>query len=90
MTYCGLDCCSACSNLAECGGCKKCSGHPFGGSCMAERNRNFTKLKQLLIDEINALGITGLVINDLHLLNGMYINLMNPLANRTTVKFLKD
>lgn len=90
MNYCGVDCCNACSRLAECGGCKKCSGHPFGGSCVAERNRDFPQLKQQLMNEINALGIAGLSVNDLHLLNGMYVNLTYPLANGTTVKFLKD
>ena len=37
MTYCGIDCCKTCSNFSECGGCEKCNGHPFGGSCIAER-----------------------------------------------------
>ena len=31
-------------------------GHPFGGSCVAERNKDFSQLKQQLIDEINAIG----------------------------------
>ena len=90
MTYCGSDCCIECSRNAECGGCEKCSGHPFGGSCIAERNKNFDELKKRLIDEINNLCIDGLVINELFLLNGAYVNLEYPLLNGTTVKFLND
>ena len=29
-TYCGVDCCSECPRLPECGGCEICQGHPFG------------------------------------------------------------
>lgn len=90
MTYCGSDCCKECSRLAECGGCEKCSGHPFGGSCIAERNKNFDELKKRLIDEINALCIKELTVNELFLLNGAYVNLEYPLPNGTSVKFLND
>lgn len=69
---------------------EKCSGHPFGGSCIAERNKNFDELKKNLINEINALCINGLEIKDLFLLNGAYVNLVYPLYNRTTVRFLND
>ena len=62
MTYCGMECCKDCDKLPKCGGCEKCNGHPFGGSCIAERNREFGKLKQQLIMEINALGIHGLQV----------------------------
>lgn len=90
MTYCGIDCCENCDRFLECGGCKKCAGHPFGGSCIAERNRNFSALKQQLIEEINALGIDGLIVDDLNLLSGEYVNLGYPLFNGTTVRFLND
>ena len=90
MTYCGIDCCKECGRLAECGGCEKCQGHPFGGSCVAERNKDFTALKSRLIDEINALGIEGLAVADLNLLTGSYVNLTYPLANGSTVQFLND
>ena len=73
-----------------CGGCEKCAGHPFGGSCIAERNRDFSELKQQLTEEINALGIDGLIVDDLNLLTGAYVNLAYPLSNGTTVKFLND
>ena len=90
MTYCGIDCCKDCNRLLECGGCEQCQGHPFGGSCVAERNKDFTSLKRRLIDEINALGIEGLAVSDLNLLNGSYVNLSYPLANGSAVQFLKD
>ena len=73
-----------------CGGCEQCQGHPFGGSCVAERNSNFSELKQQLIEEINALDIGGLIVDDLNLLTGAYVNLEYPLSNGTTVKFLSD
>ena len=90
MTYCGIDCCENCVRFSECGGCEKCAGHPFGGSCIAERNRDFSALKQQLIEEINALRIDGLTVYDLNLLSGEYVNLGYPLFNGTTVRFLND
>lgn len=90
MTYCGLDFCRECGRAAECGGCEKCGGHPFGGSCVAERNADFAGLKKALIAEINGLDIEGLTVDDLFLLRGAYVNLEYPLGNGTTVKFLRD
>jgi hypothetical protein len=43
-----------------------------------------------MIEEINALGISGLTVNDLNLLTGAYVTLEYPLSNGTTVKYLKD
>ncbi|MBQ3831353.1 MAG: hypothetical protein II813_10640 [Spirochaetales bacterium] len=74
----------------ECGGCEQCKGHPFGGSCVAERNKDFTSLRHMLIDEINDLGIEGLAVSDLNMLTGSYVNLSYPLANGSAVQFLKD
>ena len=90
MTYCGSDCCKECSRLPECGGCEKTGGHPFGGSCIAERNRDFPGLKKRLIDELNSLGIEGLAVDTLYLLNGAFVNLEYPLSNGTAVRFLND
>ncbi len=90
MTYCGIDCCADCGRFADCGGCEKCGAHPFGGSCIAERNKDFPELKKSLIEEINALGISGLHVDDLNLLSGAYVNLEYPLSNGTAVTFLKD
>ncbi len=89
-TYCGIDCCKNCDKLSECGSCEKCQGHPFGGSCVAERNRNFLTLKNQIIEEINSFGIKDLTLNDFNLLNGAYVNLAYPLPNGTTVQFLND
>lgn len=91
MTFCGdTECCKSCGRFAERGGCEKCAGHPFGGNCVAERNEDFPELKRRLIEEINALEIDGLRVDDLNLLTGAYVNLTYPLANGTTVRFLKD
>ncbi len=90
ITYCGENFCKDCSRFLACGGCERCQGHPFGGSCVAERNKDFLSLKQQLIDEINAFGIEGLAVADLNLLTGSYVNLTYPLANGSTVQFLKD
>lgn len=89
-TYCGENCCKECGRLSVCGGCEQCKGHPFGGSCVAERNKDFPSLKRRLVDEINALGIEGLAVSDLNLLTGSYVNLAYPLANGSAVRFLKD
>ncbi len=90
LTFCGKNCCEECDRLLECGGCEQCQGHPFGGSCVAERNKDFPRLKHRLIDEINAFGIEGLAVDDLNLLNGSYVNLSYPLANGSAVRFLND
>ena len=90
MTYCGVDCCKECRRIGDCGGCEACKGHPFGGSCVTERNEHFSALKKQLIDEINALHMEELEITDLFLLSGAYVNLEYPLFNGTTVKFLND
>ena len=43
-----------------------------------------------MINEINALGITGLAVIDLNLLTGSYVNLPYPLPGGPAVRFLKD
>lgn len=54
------------------------------------KERELSELKQQLTEEINALGIDGLIVDDLNLLPGAYVNLEYPLPNGTTVKFLND
>ena len=71
-----------CSNIASC--------QNSGGSFVAERNKDFPFLKRQLIDEINDIGVEGLALADLNLLTGSYVNLPYPLANGSTVQFLKD
>jgi hypothetical protein len=43
-----------------------------------------------LISEFNALGIKGLEVRELNLLNGFFVNLEYPLFNGQHVKFLED
>ena len=95
-SLCGRDCCDKCNHQGECGGCPNVKGHPFGGNCIAaeciehDGLDGFLHFKEHLISEINALGIKGLVVNDLNLLNGFFVNLEYPLANGQTVKLLRD
>ena len=96
QSICGTDCCMQCTKRAECGGCIKTNGHPFGGTCVAaecvERGgmADLSRLKQQLIDEINALGLPHLHVDTLYLLNGGYVNLSYPLPNKTAVSFLTE
>lgn len=95
-SICGTDCCTQCTKLAECGGCIKTNGHPFGGTCVAaecvERGgmADLSRLKQQLIDEINALRLPHLHVDALYLLNGGYVNLSYPLPNETSIPFLTE
>ena len=96
LSICGLDCCSQCNKKESCGGCLETSGHPFGGTCVAAEcvkrggTDELLRIKNMLIDEINSLGIEHLQVNGLNLLNGFYVNLEYPLANGQSVKLLKD
>lgn len=93
---CGMDCCDDCGKRAACGGCVTCEGQPFGGRCVAAENINcggmqaFLQLKQALIAQINALGIAHLQVDDLHLLNGFFVNLEYPLPSGQTARLLND
>lgn len=95
-SICGMDCCSKCERSDECGGCMKTEGHPFGGTCIAAEYikkggfEAFASAKKDLIDEFNSLGIKNLQVNDLHLLNGFFVNLDYRLANGQSVKLLED
>lgn len=96
MTICGTDCCKNCERLSECGGCKACGGHPFGGDCVAaeiiknEGKDAYEQVKKDLMAKINSLGIDSLHVDTLYLLSGSFVNLEYPLSNGTTVKYLKD
>lgn len=95
-SICGMDCCTKCPQKEACGGCRKTDGHPFGGNCVAAacvKRGGFEELlkcKNALISEFNALGIEGLAVKDLNLLNGYFINLEYSLANGQSVKLLQD
>lgn len=96
LSICGVDCCEECSRKAQCGGCVKTDGHPFGGQCVAAECikrggfEAFTSFKKTLIEEFNALGIKNLVVKDLNLLNGFFVNLEYPLPSGQMAKFLQD
>lgn len=59
----------------------KTDGHPSGGTCVAaecirrEGLEGLKKMKKMLIEEFNALGIQSLQVKDLNLLNGFFVNL---------------
>ena len=95
-SICGVDCCSECNRRKECGGCVETNGRPFGGKCIAANCiksgglEEFARVKEMLIEEINGLGIENLQVEDLNLLNGFYINLEYLLANGQSVKLLED
>lgn len=68
----------------------------FGGTCIAAECikrggfEMFKKMKEMLIEEINALEIQDLQVNDLNLLNAFYVNLECTLKNGQSVKLLED
>ena len=96
LSICGSDCCEKCPQKAACGGCIQTGGHPFGGSCVAAAliqqggMSEFLKFKNDLICEINALELPALMVTDLNLLNGVYVNLEYCLPNGQKVKLLED
>ena len=96
LSICGVECCGACNRKNDCGGCAETEGRPFGGTCVAAECvkrgglEEFNKMKETLIAEFNALGIQGLQVNDLNLLNGFYVNLEYTLTNGQSVKLLED
>ena len=93
---CKMDCCKACPRRADCPGCEETAGHPLGGDCVAaecikEKGQGaFLALKKALVEEINALGIRDLWVEDLNLLPGWYVNLEYLLPNGQMVKLLSD
>lgn len=96
LSICGVDCCVKCSQAKKCGGCQVTNGHPFGGNCIAAEciarggTEEFLECKSRLITEINALGIKGLEVHDLNLLNGFFVNMEYTLPNGERIKLLKD
>ena len=95
-TICGIDC-SGCDFKGSCKGCTETNGHPFGGDCIAAEcyrsggENCFTAYKKRLIEEFNALGISGMpTITTLSQLCGAYINLEYTLPNGEKMKLLDD
>lgn len=68
-----------------------CRGRCLAAECIKNSGPEaFTALKQTLVVEFNALGLPGLQIDSLNLLNGFYINLTYQLPNGQSVKLLED
>ena len=55
-----------------------------------EKTNGLLEAKKALIEEINALGIENLHVQDLNLLPGSFVNLEYRLSNGQTVKLLED
>ncbi len=95
---CGADC-SECElfKSKNCQGCKNTNGCPFGKKCWIAKYievgglESFEEQKELLLKEINSLGIGGMpIIKELYPLHGAFVNLEYPLPNREKIKFLND
>ena len=95
---CGADC-SECElfKSKNCQGCKNTNGCPFGKKCWIAKYievgglESFAEQKELLLKEINSLGIEGMpIIKELYPLHGAFVNLEYPLPNREKIKFLND
>lgn len=52
--------------------------------------KNWIRWKRATIAELNALNLPDLQLDDLHLLNGFYVNLEYRLPNGQAVKLLED
>ena len=95
---CGADC-SECElfKSKNCQGCKNTNGCPFGKKCWIAKYievgglESFAEQKELLLKEINSLGIEGMpIIKELCPLHGASVNLEYSLPNKKMVKFLND
>lgn len=85
---------------AECGGCVKTGGRPFGGECLVAEcckakggciDCADCGLKARLIDEFNALKIPGMPkATELYSLRGAFINLEYTLPGGQKAKFRDD
>lgn len=95
MAICGADC-SQCPMQANCAGCEKTNGCPFGAQCMvAEIARKgesaLANYKAKLAEEMNALQIPGLTpVTELYALRGMFVNLEFTLPGGQKTKFWND
>ena len=95
-SICVSNCFAVCPQKAACGGCRATGGHPFGGVCVAaacvEQGglEELDRWKRATMAELNALNLPDLHLDDLHLLNGFYVNLEYRLPNGQAVKLLED
>lgn len=91
--------CDSCGEWKEkkCSGCAQSAGCPFGSPCFIYRyiqtcgEESFRILKQEMIDEVNALEISGMdKIHDLYAMHGAFVNLAYPTPNGDAVRLLSD
>lgn len=88
--------CDSCPKKSVCRGCAETGGSPFGGRCVAAELvkkggiEALQSFKENLIAEIQQLGIPELMVDELYLLNGGFVNLAYPLPGGECVRFLKD
>lgn len=97
LSICGSDCCEKCPIHGKtCPGCRETGGHPCGGTCVAAERiesqgmESYLALKAEIVARVNSLGLPGLEISDLFLLNGSYVNLAYPMPDGQNVKLLCD
>lgn len=95
-SLCGANC-AECPSKEVCPGCAETNGCPFGKQCYVAKYiltggmDKYQAFKKALIDEINALNISGMeAVTELYPLVGSFVNLEYTLPNGGTVKFLKD
>ena len=102
-TLCRIDC-TECGYKDTCAGCAATKGRPFGSDCMIakccqNKGQNHCEgcadkpcdLKEKLIAEFNALGITDMKqVTDLCALKGSFVNLEYTLPSGQVIKFWDD
>lgn len=89
--------CTDCMLRSTCHGCKATNDCPFGKQCFiaamicAYGKEKLEAFKQKLIAEFNALHVEGMPkVEQLYALAGRFVNLVYPLPNGESVKFLDD
>lgn len=97
-SICGADCANCAYGKDNgCKGCDVSGGCPNGKQCFIYKYirtggiENYKIFKKQLVDEFNALGISGMPkIDDLYALNGEYVNLAYPMPSGKSIKLLDD
>lgn len=95
-SLCGANC-GECGKKELCKGCTETEGCPLGVDCIVAKRyleggeTAFSQYKKELIDEFNALDISGMPqITELFPLFGCYVNLEYELPGGQRVKLLED
>lgn len=95
-TKCGANC-NECMRKEKCKGCTETNACPFGKKCFISEYidiggiEELEEFKQTIMDEFNSLNISGMPkIEQLHILQGEFVNLAYPLPSGENVKLLDD